>query len=202
MLRVFRYRRAKATVSKNNAGAQEYSKARDDLKVAIGLDPNESVIEELYTRVKEEVEKYERDKKGSSFNKSQKDKIDPIIEEIKPNVSTEKEKKNKEGAHNQKQQETHKNLNKKSDKNQTKQEKVNLSKEPEEVKIDTQSTASDASTGQDTKGKYNGKIESDNDVWKMLHGDVDPNSQTFSYELSFEINPNAKVPKEIQEFGR
>jgi len=82
-----------------------------------------------------------------------------------------------------------------------KQEKLNLTKENPEEKIETQSTEPDLGS-QDPNDKYAGKIENDNDVWKMLHGDVDPNSPNFSYELSFEINPHAKVPDEIKEFGR
>jgi len=200
-LSFFRYRRAKATVSKNNPGFQEYAKAKDDLRVAFGLDPNDSVIEELYNKVTEVLEKFERDKKDSLPNKNQKEKPEAIIEEIKHSVPLEKDKRNQEVQQNKKQQETQQNLNKKSDKG-NKQEKVNSKKEQEEAKIETQSTASDVSSEKDAKGKYAGKIESDNDVWKMLHGDVDPNSQNFSYELSFEINPHAKVPKEIQEFGK
>lgn len=183
-------------------------KARDDLKVAYELDPHESSIEEQYIKVKEELEKLEGDKKDSFKPKiDQKDNLDPIEERIKSSSShLEKSTRSQEANQAQKQQETKETsqgANKKTDKSHiNKPEKTSPSKEPEEVKFETQSTASDISAGPETKGKYTGKIENDNDVWKMLHGDVDPNSQNFGYELSFEINPNAKVPKEIQEFGK
>lgn len=47
----------------------------------------------------------------------------------------------------------------------------------------------------------NKKLENENnEVWKMLHGGKNFNS--YDYPLSYEVDPNAPVPKEIKELER
>ena len=180
LIYVKRYRRAKATISKPNIEIQEHIRAREDLKRAYELDPKDANIEELYHQVNEEVNKIVGTKKESSNQTKPNDKV--TIEEVKDQTSSGKANPHKGGKHG---------------KHNT---KFTGKKEPEEeVKVDSKN-----STQTSESGKENGsqKIDTDNDVWKMLHGDIDPNAQNYNYELSFEINPNAKVPKEIEEFGK
>lgn len=112
--------------------------------------------------------------------------LGPKKETSKTDKVTIEEVKNSETSKSNKQAETGKGKNNKGG--------AKSKKEPEEeVKVEN------SETGKENKTQ---KIDTDNDVWKMLHGDVDPNAQNYNYELSFEVNPNAKVPKEIEEFGK
>jgi len=176
------YRRAKATILKPDIEIQEHIRAREDLKRAYDLDPKDTTIEELYHQVNEEVNKIIGTKKETS---KPADKV--TIEEVKDQTSSSKTNPQHQ----------------KGGKNQKNNAKSTGKKEPEEeVKVDSKNSTQTSESGKENKSDTAQKIDTDNDVWKMLHGDVDPNSQNYNYELSFEINPNAKVPKEIEEFGK
>lgn len=197
----YRYRRAKALTQKGDAGLIEYRAARDDLKAAHKLDPKDQAIEQLYAKVRNELTSIERSQgiyvndSGGPGDTKKVDKPAPEEHKSKPKVVEEKKTQGNNVKNKHPEKVVPSKKNEKADKVEIKQEKVIREKREEEKREETTSTLHTES------GEADGKVDG-NEVWKMLHGDVDPNSQDFSYSLSFEIDPKAKVPEEIQEFGR
>lgn len=76
---------------------------------------------------------------------------------------------------------------------------------------DSKHQAAEGKPGDEERSKYLDKYEEalknkkfenkdNNEIWSMLHGEKDFNS--YDYPLSYEVDPNAPIPEEIQELGR
>lgn len=206
-----RYRRAKALTSDVNAGVEEFKAALEDLKRALELSPDDSVIQQALNKIKHDLVKAKNSAqsfKGIFQTKGEKkadedsnvDKTLPNTEPEMPKTEVLKSKEeNKDqpvpvkpqtptttqkGSENVKEEKT---IEKKKEK-----EKEKVVKKVEEKKEEAKKSPA-ATNGSDAK------IDKNNEVWKMLHGNQDPNSEDYDYTLSYANQENAEVPQEISE---
>ena len=192
----------------------KYTQARDDLKIANSLNPKDSNIKVFYKKVAQEVEQLEKGKAPSPLVLNEKTHdIKSLIQANKPPPAFESSENDRNQTQNSKSKRTE-DTDAKASPLYAKEEKARLlakSKEDpkqkkfddytdfeEETKTDSQNMDTQESLTQESSISHRRQLENDNEVWKMLHGDADPNSRNFDYSLSFEVDPNAKTPDEIK----
>ncbi len=151
---------------------------------AVELDPNESVVEDLYLTVAAELAKFE--KQQEVLRETKIKGIDITVEErpkfSNPRKHSLSDKKNKDFI--------------KIENGNIKQEITSASKITDEARFENLSTASNTSNGQGAD-----EVDQKSDFWKLLYNYTDQESP-HSLELLFEVNSQTKIPKEFEEVGK
>lgn len=197
------FRRAKALTSDINAGVEEFKAALEDLKKALELSPDDSVIQQALNKIKHDLIKAKNSAqsfKGIFQTKNDKKPEDEnSIEKTLPNTEPETPK-TETSAKSKEEPKIQALATNQQGKGNIKEEKpIEVKKEREKVKKVEEKKEEVSKKSTSGVGP---KMEKDNEVWKMLHGNKDPNSEDYDYALSYESKKNAQTPQEIAELEK
>lgn len=202
----FRYRRAKALTTDVNAGIEEFKAALEDLKKALELSPDDSVIQQALNKIKHDLIKAKNSAqtfKGIFQTKNDKKPEDESnIEKTLPN--TEPETPKAESSAKSKEEVKDKGAPVKTEQGSgnNKEEKPIGAKKEKKIEEKKEDKSKEAPKKASVTNGTEPKMDKDNEVWKMLHGNQDPNSEDYDYALSFANKDNAKTPEEIAELEK
>lgn len=215
---VNRYRRAKALTADINAEIEHYKAAQDDLKRALEITPDDSIIQQLLNKIKSDMVRAKSSSqsfKGIFIDKKDKnDKKNASDKDTAPSSTDSRSQSDKKTEIAAKPNEPVKIDKGLSNKNETKSSESNSipAKRDTQKKVENPVKAAPKeeekrpsdkkSSGKTKQEQVQEDFEKNNEVWKMLHGDKDANSEDHDYSLSFAGKENAEIPREIKELEK